>query len=156
MNKRFKVVSIFIILLVLLAGCNDKAAIIGEYHKFAEYNFKGMDIMPYDNMSNLKRFSKSEAQEIYDYILTIQSEESYNATEKNTTESPGEGPYYTIALYFEEREYSATVGENYIAVSLNGVYDTVEEVAGNTSIHLVSEEIMNEFVEMINREINDN
>ena len=96
MNKKFKIVSIFIILMVLLVGCNDKSAIIGEYHEFADYNFKGMDIMPYDNMSNIKRFSILEAQEIYDYFLTIKSEESGILSEDNTSANSGVNSYYII------------------------------------------------------------
>ncbi|MDY0235365.1 MAG: hypothetical protein RBR71_05025 [Gudongella sp.] len=156
MNKKFKIVSIFIVLVILLVGCNDKSAIIGEYHNFADYDFKGMDIMPYDNMSNMKRFSRSEAQEIYDYLLTIRSEESGMLTEDNTPAKPGVNPYYIIALYFEENDYSVTVGENYILILLNDAYDSVEEVSENTRIHFVNEEIMNEFIEMINSLINDN
>ncbi len=156
MNKKFKIVSIFIILMVLLVGCKDKAAIIGEYHKFADYNFKGMDIMSFDNMSNIKRFSILEAQEIYDHFLTIKSEESGILSEDNTPANPGVNPFYIIALYFEENDYSVTVGEDYILIAPNDVYDTVGEAAENISIHLVNKEIMNEFVEIIDREINDN
>lgn len=149
MIKKFKILAIFIILMALLVACKDKSSIIGEYHKFADYNFKGMDIMPYANMSNMKRFSKSEAQEIYDYFLTIESEESGMLTEDTTPAKPGVNPDYIIALYFEENDYSLTVGENYILIVLNDEYHTVEEANENISIHLVKEETMNKFLEKI-------
>lgn len=155
MNKKFKIILIFIILVLLLVACKDKSAIIGEYHNFGDYNLKRMDIMAFDNMSNMKGFSKSEGEEIYDYFLGIKSEESGMLAENNSPANPDVNPYYIIALYFEENDYSLTVGEDYILIVLNDEYDTVEEAAENISIHLINEEIINEFIEIINKKINN-
>lgn len=156
MKNKFQIMTLFIIVIILLVGCRDKSKIIGEYHEFTTDDFKGMDIMPFDNMSNMKRLSQIQSQELYEYFLTIQSEESDILTEDNTPASPGESPDYSIIFHFEESDYSATVGEDYIVIALNDIYETIDEVIENTSLHLVNEEIINEFEEMINKLIEDN
>ncbi|MDY0237100.1 MAG: hypothetical protein RBR71_13825 [Gudongella sp.] len=149
MKKKFKIIAVFIVLVVVLVACKDKSAIIGDYHKFADYNFTGMDVMSYDDMSNIEHFSISEGEEIYNYLLNIKSEESSILAEDNTSANPDVNPHYIIALYFEEDDYSVTVGEDYILIGLNHVYNSADQAAENMSIHLVNKETMDEFIGLI-------
>ena len=149
MNKGFKIISLFIVLVVVLVGCKDKSAIIGDYHKFADYNFKGMDVMSHDNMSNIEHFSISEGQEIYNYLLKIKSEESSILAKDNTSANTDLNPHYIIALYFEENDYSLTVGKDYIIIGPNQISEILDQPAKNASIHLVSEKTIDEFIGLI-------
>lgn len=151
MNKKVQKMSLLILLVILLVACNNESLTIGEYHKFTTYDFKGMDIMPFDNMSNMKQFSQSQSQELYDYFLTILPEESDMLTDENTPASPDESPYFSIFFHFKESDYNATVGENYIAIIPNDAFETIEDVTEKTSIHLINEAKIVEFVEMINK-----
>ncbi len=155
MKRKYQMISIFIILVTLLSGCSDKSTAIGKYHKLEAEELTEIGIMPYDDMKNTKSFLQVQSQEIqdfYDYFLNIEPEKSDVSNEDNTLASPD----YAIFLYFKEIEYSVAVGENYILIALNEVYETIEEATENTTIHLVNEEVINEFEKMINKLIMGN
>lgn len=155
MKRKYQIISILVLLVALIVGCNDKSTTIGEYHKLLSEELTEIQIMPYDNMANTKSFlqvQSQEIQDIYDYFLKIEPEKSDISNEGNTLASPD----YSIFLHFKEIEYSVAVGENHIVISLNKVYETIEEATENTTIHLVNEEVINEFEEMINKLIIEN
>ena len=155
MKRKYQMISIFIILVTLLSGCSDKSTTIGKYHKLEAEELTEIGIMPYHDMKNIKPLFQAQSQEtqdLYDYFLNIEPEKSDVSNEDNTLASPD----YAIFLHFKEIEYSVAAGENYILIALNKVYETIEEATENTTIHLVNEEVINEFEKMINKLIMGN
>jgi hypothetical protein len=111
-----------------------------------------MHIMLWDNMKKAKQFTKSQTQDIYDYFSNLEPKESNFKNEENSLESP----VYALIFHFNESDYSVSVGENYLMISLNGEYKTIEEAEKNTTLHLISNESINELEEMINKLMDEN
>lgn len=152
MKKRIHMILAMLIIVVFLIGCKDKSATIAEYHKLETEDFTGMHIMLWDNMKKAKQFTKSQTQDIYDYFSNLEPKESNFKNDENSLESP----VYALIFHFNESVYSVSVGENYLLIALNGDYKTIEEAEKNTTLHLISNESINELEEMINKLMDDN
>ncbi len=147
MNNKFKLIISLILTIILLIGCSSKSSIIGEYHKLIPKDYEGLVITQFEEPQVTKEFSNNISQEIYDYLIDIETIETYTPKANNTGFT---SLNYLIVIELTDGYYNLSVGDDYIVVSVTNYDVDPEELSQENSVHIIDKEVMAEFGQMLN------